>query len=77
MDNNTKVTTTAMGGALAILVLVFCEPLILEWRGGVALPMGVESAFAMLFTVLLSFVLPSDALNKIARRTKPPSSEIK
>ena len=74
MGNDTKVTTMALGGALAILVLVFAEPWILRFRGGVSMPMGVEGALTILFGAALAYVLPSDVMKKISRRTKstPP-----
>lgn len=76
MNNKTEVTTLAMGGALAVLFLMLFEPTLLEWRDGKALPLGVETALSVAFTVLVAWLLPAEVLSKIRRRTRPPKDQL-
>lgn len=66
MNNQTTVTVVVLGGAAASVALWLAVEL-----GAIGQPPpGVESALGVLLTAGLAWILPSDVVAKIRRRTK-------
>jgi hypothetical protein len=76
MGNETRVSTVAFGGSLAVIFLIFFGPAIAEYRGG-PLPEGAEGAFTVFFIVLLTWFLPARLRRKLDRKEKLKLPEAK
>lgn len=64
----------ALGGALAILFIIFILPEIRSSQ--TPLPPGAEGALTIVFASLLAVVLPGEVLAKIKRRTRSAQASL-